>query len=355
MNHPDLHLIVPGRLDQRTGGYLYDSHMVSGLRQLGWRVVVHELAGAFPQADDTASASLTRVLSGLPDDTRVVVDGLAMGGLPQPLHAHGARLRIVGLVHHPLADETGLEADQRVRLSASERDALSVCRGVVVTSATTAARLAAYGVPSDRVCAVPPGTDPAPQADGPGPGAPPRMLCVGTVIPRKAHDVLVRALMRLREKRWSCVCAGSVTRHPAYAATVQSQTVDAGLADRVQFVGECAPDVLDGLYHSSSLFVLPSYDEGYGMALTEALARGLPVVSTTGGAIPDTVPPEVGILVPPGDEGALASVLDELLTDASRRTRLAHAARQHASTLPDWDQATAAFARALTALDPRPA
>jgi len=162
-------------------------------------------------------------------------------------------------------------------------------------------------------------------------------------------------LMRLREKRWSCVCAGSVTRHPAYAATVQSQTVDAGLADRVQFVGECAPDVLDGLYHSSSLFVLPSYDEGYGMALTEALARGLPVVSTTGGAIPDTVPPEVGILVPPGDEGALASVLDELLTDASRRTRLAHAARQHASTLPDWDQATAAFARALTALDPRPA
>jgi len=351
VNHPELHVVVPGPLDQCTGGYIYDARMVDGLRRMGWRVIVHELDGSFPEPDDRARASLTRALADLPDNTRVVVDGLAMGGLPEPLHAHGRRLRIVGLVHHPLADETGLDARRRLRLAASERDALSVCRGVLVTSATTAARLTAYGVPAARVCVVPPGISPARQADGPGPGVPPQILCVGTVIPRKAQDVLVCALGRLREMSWSCVCAGSVTRHLAYANAVKAKVIDSGLAERVRFVGECAPDVLDEFYHSSSLFVLPSHHEGYGMALSEALARGLPVVSTTAGAIPDTVPRDTGILVPPGDDEALATALDDLLSDASLRRRFATAARQYVSTLSDWDQAAASFAAALAALD----
>ena len=351
MSQPELHVVVPGPLDQRTGGYLYDARMVDGLRRMGWHVVVHELDGTFPETDDCAHASLTRVLNDLTDDTRVVIDGLAMGGLPQPLQAHGARLRIVGLVHHPLADETGLNAPQRVRLAALEQDALSACRGVLVTSATTASRLVTYGVPRARVCIVPPGTAPARQADGPEPGAPPQILCVATVIPRKAQDVLVRALARLREEPWSCICAGSVTRNTGYASAVQTQAIDAGLARKVRFVGECAPEVLEDLYRSSSLFVLPSYDEGYGMALSEALARGLPVVSTTGGAIPDTVPNDTGILVSPGDDQALAIAIDDLLTDSWRRRRLAIAARQYASTLPDWEEAAARFAAAVSALD----
>ena len=356
MSRSDLHVVVPGPLDQLTGGYIYDRRIVDGLRQIGWRVVVHELAGTFPEADAEARASLTRVLADLPDDAQVVVDGLAMGGLPDPLRSHAARLRLLGLVHHPLADETGLTLERRLQLTVSECDALSVCRGILVTSATTASRLVAYGVSADRVRAVPPGTDPARQADGPGPGAPPQILCVGSLIPRKAQDVLVRALIRVRAKPWRCICVGSASRHHEYANAVRSQVVDAGLADRVRFVGECTPDVLDQLYHSSSLFVLPSHDEGYGMALSEALARGLPVVSTTGGAIPGTVPADAGILVPPGDDRALAAALDDLLTDGSHRQRLATAARVHAATLSDWSHASAAFALAVAELaaDPIP-
>lgn len=350
MSAPELHVVVPGPLDQRTGGYIYDACIVDGLRRMGWCVVVHELDGTFPEADETAYVSLTQVLADLPDDTRVVVDGLAMGGLPQPLYPHRERLRILGLVHHPLADETGLDERQRRRLLASERDALSLCRGVVVTSAKTASRLTAYGVPAARVYAVPPGTEPARRADGPGPGDPSQIFCVGAVIPRKGQDVLVRALVRLRERPWNCICAGSLTRHPAYACAVQAQAIEAGFTERVRFVGECAPDTLDELYHSSSMFALPSYDEGYGMALSDALARGLPVVSTTGGAIPDTVPEGAGVLVPPGDDQALATVLEDLLTDASRCQNLAFAARRHALTLPSWDQAAAAFAVAVSVL-----
>ena len=361
MISPDLHLVVPGSLDQRTGGYLYDARMVAGLRRLRWRVTLHNLEGVFPEGDARALASLTRTLAALPDGARVLIDGLALGGHPTPVLANRGRLRILALIHHPLADETGLEAGQRDRFAALEREALAACAGVLVTSAFSARRIEAFGVPAARVRAVPPGTEPARPAEGPGPEAPPTLLCVASVIPRKGHDVLVRALTRLREAAWSCVCAGSLTRAPAYASAVQDQVREGGLAARIRFVGECEPETLDDLYHSSSVFVLASHYEGYGMALTEALARGLPIISTTGGAIPYIVPEEVGVLVAPGDDEALAEALGDLLVDApggdgstaaERRARRAASARRYAPRLPDWEQAAGAFAEATLELTP---
>ena len=146
-----LHLVVPGSLEQRTGGYLYDARMVSGLRDLGWSVEVHNLAGSFPDGDARARSSLSGVLTSLHDGVRVVIDGLAMGGLPGPVRAHGDRLRIVSLVHHPLAEETGLSEAEAERFRESERRALASCRGVIVSSPFTAQVLADYGVPADRV------------------------------------------------------------------------------------------------------------------------------------------------------------------------------------------------------------
>ena len=361
MTPPELHLVVPGSLDQRTGGYIYDACMVAGLRRQGWRVTVHNLDGVFPDADDRARASFIRTLASLPNGARVLIDGLALGGLPTPAHANRRRLRILALVHHPLAEETGLEPRQRDRFAALEREALAACTGVLVTSTFIARRMEALGVPATRVRAVPPGTEPVRPARGPGPDDPPRLLCVASVIPRKGQDVLVHALVRLREVAWSCVCAGSLTRAPAYASAVQEQARQAGLAERTHFPGECTPETLDHLYHSSSLFVLPSHYEGYGLALSEAMARGLPVISTTGGAIPCTVPAAAGVLVLPGDDEALADALGDLLSDApdgarnaadARRAKLATAARRHAASLPTWDQAGQAFASATLELTP---
>ena len=197
-------------------------------------------------------------------------------------------------MHHPLADETGLDAARRARFAALERAALAACAGVVVTSAFSARRLEAYGVAPARVRAVPPGTDPVPLAAGPEPEDPPLLLSVGTVTPRKGQRVLAAALARLAALPWRCVCAGSLERDPGYAAEVTAFARETGLGDRLRFAGECGAAELDRLYHRASLFVLPSYYEGYGMALAEALARGLPVVSTTGGAIPHTVPADAG-------------------------------------------------------------
>ena len=105
--------MVPGPLDQCTGGFRYDSHIVSGLRSLGWEVSVHNLPGSFPDADDVAVKSLSAALDSLPDGTRVVIDGLAMGGLPDLVSSHSERLQVHSLVHHPLADETGLSIEEQ--------------------------------------------------------------------------------------------------------------------------------------------------------------------------------------------------------------------------------------------------
>ncbi len=350
-----LHVVVPGPLDQQTGGYIYDRRMVDGLRARGWQVDVHSVAGSFPAADVRTGARMSAALAGLPDGGRVLVDGLALGGLPAPVRAERARLRILALVHHPLADETGLDASLRTRFAALEREALAACAGVLVTSAFTARRLEAYGVAPARVRVAFPGTDPVLPAAGPARGDPPLLLSVGSVTPRKGQRVLAAALAGLAALPWRCVCAGSLEREPDYAAGVTELTREAGLADRLRFTGECDAAELDRLYHRASLFVLPSYYEGYGMALADALARGLPVVSTTGGAIPHTVPADAGVLVAPGDEAALAGALDRLLREpggAARRRSLAAAARRHAARLPDWQDAAGRFAEAILALTP---
>jgi glycosyltransferase involved in cell wall biosynthesis len=367
----ELHFVVPGPLDQLTGGYVYEARMVEGLTRLGWRLHVHNLPGRFPDPDAVARDAMSATLASLPDGARVVIDGLAMGGLPAPIEAHGGRLRIVSLVHHPLAEETGLSPAEGARFRESERRALAPCRGVVVSSAYTARGLADYGVPANRICVVVPGIEPLRPAVGPGPGEAPVLLCVASLTPRKGHDVLVAALERVRDLEWHCVCAGSLERDRAHADAVLARVASAGLTDRIDFVGEREGHLLEALYHRASVFVLASHYEGYGMVLADALAHGLPVVSTAGGAIPFTVPADAGILLQPGDAAAFAGALRMLLgpDDAARagaapmataradsisgnprRDELARAALRHAATLPTWQEASEAFVVAIDEL-----
>ena len=353
MRPEELHFVVPGPLDQLTGGYVYDARMVAGLRKLRWQVHVHSLRGRFPDPDALARDDLASALASLPDGARVVIDGLAMGGLPAPIEAQGDRLRILSLVHHPLAEETGLSAADKRRFSDTERRALEPCAGALVSSAFTARHLKAYDVPADRIRVIVPGTERARSAVGPLQGRPPLLLCVASVTPRKGHDVLVAALARVRDLDWTCVCAGSVDRDRAFSDSVLRDVADAGLSDRIAFVGEKEGDLLEELYHRTSVFALASHYEGYGMALAEAIAHGLPVVSTTGGAIPFTVPADCGILVEPGDAAAFADALRTVLTPGTKtREDLAAAARRRAEALPTWRQAVEAFAVAVIELTP---
>jgi glycosyltransferase involved in cell wall biosynthesis len=342
-------LVVPGRLETRTGGYGYDRRMVAGLAGRGWSVSVRELDEGFPFPTSRARAGAARVLASIPDGATVLVDGLALGALPQEAEREAARLRIVALVHHPLALETGIDASRAAALEASERRALAAVRRVVVTSRATAAGLAGYGVGPDRIDVVEPGTDPAPLSTG-SRGGPVQLLCVASLVPRKGHDVLFHALESVPSRHWRLTCVGSLERDPAMAEQLRTLACAKGLDSLIEFAGEADGATLPGYYDAADLFVLATRYEGYGMVVAEALARGLPVVSTRTGAIAELVGDEAGLVVPPGDVTALSRALSQVLGDAEAgglRERLARGARRVRETLPTWDAAASRMAALL--------
>jgi glycosyltransferase involved in cell wall biosynthesis len=347
---PELEFVLPGDPETRTGGYEYDRRIVAGLRALGWTVNVHALPGDWPAPSAADRAEAARRFAALPDGARVVVDGLAFGALPEVAAAQAARLRLVALVHHPLAEETGLEPAVARRLGASERAALAAARRVVVTSAPTAVRLAACGVEPGRCVVIEPGTDVTPMARGSGGAGPPQLLVVATLTPRKGHALLIDALAGLTDRAWRLECVGSDQRDPATAAALRAQIEARGLADRVALCGEAGPDALAAAYDRADLFVWPSLYEGYGMALAEALARGLPVVATQVGATAALVGEDAGLQVPPGDATALRGALARWLDEPDLRRQLAAGAGRARARLPRWDQACVGFAQVLEAL-----
>lgn len=332
-------LVIPGRLHTRTGGYEYDRRIVDGLRDDGWWVDVRELSGSYPTPTPAERDQAARVLGNLPPRSIVVVDGLALGALPAEIERVSSRLRLVALVHHPLAFETGLVDTLRRELDASERRALTLVRRVIVTSHATAAALEAYAVPADRVHVVEPGTDPAPQARGSG-GTDVQLLCVATLIARKGHDLLLQALAAMPERNWRLRCVGS-DRDTTVSRRLRDLVRQLDLADRVVFEGEADASAIARHYDAADVFVLSTRYEGFGMAVAEALARGLPIVSTRTGAIPEIVPDHAGLLVPPGDLPALTAALTSVVGDVSLRRRLAEGARLARTRLPTWRMAAA--------------
>ena len=349
-------VVIPGDLETRTGGYGYDRRIIAGLRDRGWLVDVRRLDDSFPAPTPTARAHAASVLAAIPDGSTVLVDGLALGALPDEAEREASRLRIVALVHHPLAAETGLDPVRAAALEVSERRALAASRSVVVTSRATAARLADYGVTSDRITVVEPGTDPAPLARGSrlksqvsslsGDVA---LLCVATLTPRKGYELLIRALAAVRHRHWTLTCAGSLDRDPLTVARVRDVVRAEGVEDRIVLAGEMDTAMLAMHYDRADLFVLPTLYEGYGMVVAEALARGIPVVSTATGAIADLVGADAGVVVPPGDLAAFTGALSRVLGDADLRAQLSAGARRVRDRLPTWDAAAAAMAVALEA------
>lgn len=346
-------LIVAGDPAQRTGGYIYDAQIVSSLRDQGWEIDVVGLAGTFPDADAEAAEALTQALASLPEQAAVVIDGLAMGALPEVIAQHAQRLDITALLHHPLGDESGLnEADQQ-RFHRSELNALAHVARIIVTSHFTARRLpelaAHYEMPlNPTVTVVEPGVALAPISPAAEPGEVLRLLCVATLTPRKGQDILVQALAGVAVDHGLCDCYGGA-RDSEFTQRVQQLIDQNGLQNSVRLHGECDGATLEAAYRGAHALVLPSWYEGYGMVVTEALAHGLPVITTTGGALRDTLPAGAGLSVEPGDVDALQDALSRFCHDDELRHQLRQGAALARDALSDWQAAGAKFAAALTA------
>ncbi|MGI9524666.1 MAG: glycosyltransferase family 4 protein, partial [Hyphomicrobiaceae bacterium] len=122
-----------------------------------------------------------------------------------------------------------------------------------------------------------------------------------------------------------------------YAAQLREAIMKSGMRGQITLAGQLSDQELRNLYARSDIFVMPSLFEGYGMALTEAIARGLPIVCTTGGAISETAPDAAALKVPPGDADALAAAIQDLIVDRDLRHRLSEEAWNASRNLPTWE------------------
>jgi glycosyltransferase involved in cell wall biosynthesis len=341
-----VHVVVPGDIDDPTrpsGGNTYDQHLCCELGRLGWSVNENRVAGCWPRPDAASFAALAGVVQRIPDDAVVLLDGLVASTAPEILVPQASRLRILVLVHMPLghrpADEGAQERERRVLASAAS---------VLTTSAWTRRRLMElYSLPAHLVRVAEPGVDAADLSAGTAAGG--ALLCVGPVTFEKGHDVLLEALDSLRHLSWECVCVGSLDRDRAFAERLRHDALDG----RVSFPGPRTGAELARDYATADLLVLPSRAETYGMVVTEALARGLPVIASDVGGVSGALGwgadgNRPGLLVAPGDSGALGAALRAWLGDAELRGRLRRAARVRRESLRGWSTTASDVAAALS-------
>ncbi len=345
----NLHWVVPGPLDQLTGGYLYDRYMIDQLRAQGHAVTVHELAGRFPEPDEPAQRAAAAVLERASTASLLIIDGLALPAFEGRLHL--AQAPVLAVVHHPLALEQASQGDVDGISAAHEQALWRQVAGFICPSRQTRRMLMTAGLNGNLIETVYPGLQAPERRRLRSSSTPRRLLCVAIVVPRKGHPLLLSALAGLRAYDWRLDCIGSLQRDPAHVRRVRAQRQRLRLRGRVRLQGEVSPAQLRQAYRRADLFVLPSYHEGYGMALAEAVAAGMPVISARAGAIPEAVAPGAGVLVAPGDVLALRHALECLWRQPAHYRRLCRGAWRGARHARSWRQAGAEFAAALMKLD----
>jgi glycosyltransferase involved in cell wall biosynthesis len=358
-------LIVYGSLETLTGGYLYDRIMVEGLERLGHEVEVISLA---------SGSYLRRLGHGFsPDLCRRLLTGRfdillqdelchpSLGWVNQRLRRlHGPRL--VAIVHHLMCREPR-PWWRNWLLTLVERRYLASVDGFIFNSKTTGKTVTALvGERQPHVVAYPAGDrfgsplsedsiiQRARQA------GPLQLLFLGIVIPRKGLLPLLSALAGVDRELWRLTVVGSLDFDPAHAAAAREQVDQLGLADSVQFIGPCSGDRLVEIMRASHLFCMPYAYEGFGIALLEAMAFGMPAIGCREGAAAETISHgSNGFLLAPDDLDGLASLVEQLQHDREALLRLSLAARLTYTSRPGWQDSVAAINAFLVEMKSRQA
>ncbi len=339
-----IYFAIPGDINTLTGGYGYDRRLIAELQALGHTIHPLQLSSRFPAPDTAALAATDAIFADLPNQSTVIVDGLALGVMDVIAAEHAARLNIIALCHHPLMLEAGLTQQQAQQLFLSEQRALHAAKAVIVTSAMTAKILTEqFSLPAAKITVALPGTDA--QTFAPCSGNPPVLLTLATLTRRKAHDVLIDALAQLKHLSWTARFVGGAEFSPAWVSLLKNKVAEFRLEQRIVFVGNVNDSAKE--YSAADVFVLPSLFEGYGMAFAEALSFGLPIVAARAGAVPYVVPASAGILVAPNDSIALAAALENLLTNKTLQQQFQTGAQAAAKKLPCWSDTARSVAQLL--------
>lgn len=340
-------VLLPWPIDDAqhpSGGNRYDRRILTGLRAHGWQCDEHIVPGRWPQPGEDAIARLAAALAGLAPGTVVLLDGIMAPGADRALVAAARRLALVVLLHMPFGEAFPALAD-------AERRALAAAAAVVTTSAWTRHWICDhYALPPARVHVATPGVDSASLAPGSAAGG--RLLCVANVSRLKGHDVLLEALATLADLKWTCTCAGALPADPGFTDELRARARDAGIEARLHYAGPLDDAALDATYGNADVLVVASRRESYGMAVSEALARGLPVIAADAGGVAEAMGHAPngdlpGALVAPESPTALAAALRTWLQDGAARARWRHAAAQRRDALQRWSATAARIAGVL--------
>ena len=327
--------LLYGSMEERTGGTIYDRIVVEGLVARGFEIDVVD-----PR--QPRNARLRRLLA-----AQVVVgDELCFREIADVFPRLPGRTRVL-LVHHLSAWEEERREAERRRARVREAQALRASDAIVTTSHATRARLEREGVrrPIDVVL---PGADRLPRVEATRRDRETtRFLFVGAVTARKRVRELVRALPRSAELR----VVGSVSREPRYAETVRAESEGRSIS----WLGEIDEPALARELSSADALVMPSSLEGYGIAATEALRAGVPVIAARTPGLEEALAPcPNAILFAPArtDSNGLERALQDFSTDPALRARMREAAA--VAALPTWAQAVERFATRLQSAMDRP-
>ncbi|WP_348613561.1 glycosyltransferase family 4 protein [Halobaculum rarum] len=349
-------LVVPGDPATTSGGFRYDRRLVAGLRATGASVRVFSVPWRrYPLGVLDAPGLATGIPAGLRDADVVVVDELAhpsTWGLVRRLRRGGTP--VVALVHHLRHAEGGRLTPIATRL---ERLFLRGCSAAVCVSEATERDVTALvdGIPTH--VARPPADQFEPEVtaadvDRRAHESPFRVVSLGSLVPRKGHPTLLRALAGFDSDGTSGGDAGPVPDwrlavvgpepDPDYARTVRALAADLGVADRVSFRGKLSTADLANVLRESHVLAVPSEYEGFGMAYLEGMGFGLPAVaSAAGGASSVVADGENGFLVDPGDVAGVREALGALADDRDRLARMGQAALRRFDAHPDWEDTVA--------------
>ena len=338
---------IPGDMTQKTGGYIYEYELLMALRAQGRDLQHLQLPAGFPDPTPAETALSVAAMAALPADRPLIIDGLVFGSIDTAGLAT-VTAPIVAMIHHPLGLETGLAPDRARALLQREADNLKLAQAIIVPSPHTARILAGeFGVSPDQITIALPGFRPADPVHTPL--SPPLILSVGLLAERKGHDILIAALGQLRDLDWQAEIVGK-THDPAVEARLRAQIPALGLEGRIRLAGLLPDAAVIERYRSATIFALATRYEGYGIVLGEAMLHGLPIVTCRTGAVPDTIPPGAGMLVPVDDIGSFARALETLLLDPGLHAQLAQAAAAEGRKLPSWAQTAARVGTVLDGL-----
>ncbi|MBA2713833.1 MAG: glycosyltransferase family 4 protein [Rubrobacteraceae bacterium] len=339
--------LTVGDTGRKTGGYLYNVRLISGLRERGFEVEEVVACGASLGEQRTAAPRLGSTFDPSGFDA-IVVDALARIAVSPHLHLWRAVRPVVALVHELPGVAGGEPGNER----GYEEPLLRADRLVTVSDHGRNV-LQGRGVSAERIHVVPPGFDGVPADHGSRVEgeSPLRALCVAQWIPRKAILTLVEAWTLSERPGAVLELIGETDADPNYEIRVRA-AIDTAPPESIIVSGRVDDAALGDAYASADIFVLPSRYEGYGTVYAEALAFGLPIIACDVGPVPELVGRKAARLVQPDDKAALSTALDFLLGDPTLRAKMSKAASRRASHLPRWQDTVAGFENALIATVP---